>query len=90
MPYAKADVERAIELWKLAIKSPHGLAIATNRDRRWFKGILDEARRVYLSTEEAYELTPIIPAEPEDEVWLVRRYENEQSNLRRPEREEQN
>lgn len=80
MPYAKADVERAIQFWKLAIKSPHGIAIGIDRDRRWFRNILEEARRLHLPIEEAYELTPFIPEEPEDEVWIIRKYDQKSGN----------
>jgi hypothetical protein len=80
MPYAKADVEKAIELWKLALTTTHGLAIAVNIDRRYFLNILQEARRVYVSTEESYHYVTIIPEEPDDEVWIVRRYENDEQS----------
>lgn len=83
MPYAKADVERAIEFWKLAMKAEHGLAIATNIDRRYFMNILSEARRVYVSTEESYHYVIIIPEDPDDEVWIVRRYDNDPDTVRR-------
>jgi hypothetical protein len=77
MPYAKADVVRAIEFWKLAIVSEHGIAIAIDRDRRWFRNILDEARRLHLQTEEAHALLVTFPEEPEDEVWIVRKYDEQ-------------
>ena len=76
MPLAKADIEKAIPIWKLAIKSEHGLAIQVDIDRRQFLNILLEARRVNISTEESYELVVIIPEQPDDEVWIVRRYDD--------------
>jgi hypothetical protein len=73
VPFAKIDVDRAIEFWKLALPTEFGLAVATNRDRRWFLNLLEEARRTHLGTEEAYEFKILVPEQPEDEVWLVRR-----------------
>jgi hypothetical protein len=89
MSYAISDVEKAAELWKLAIKTEHGLAIAQSADRRWFVNILSEARRVHVSTEESYHYVVVIPETPEDEVWIVRRYQNGQPDIQRSEREEQ-